>query len=71
LIKSRQVDDKEFITIVFEEKVSKGFGMISLGGYIMSEIIPMIEGTHRLNSISTTYHRGSLETKILIVEGEW
>ena len=68
-IKTKQVDGLEFITIVYEEKISKGFGMISIGGHRLQRIMPMIENGYRLNSISTSYHKGTMYTTILIVEG--
>lgn len=68
-ITTSQINGLEFIEIVYKEKVSKAFGMITVSGSSIEKIMSMIENRYRLNSITTTYSRGELRTSILIIEG--
>ena len=68
-IVSNTIDGNQFITITFdEEKVSKGFGMITFAGRHIIPMMKLIEDTHFVNSITTSVYKTTLRTQILIVE---
>jgi hypothetical protein len=68
-IVSKQIEGNQFITIVFDEKkVEKGFGMTTFAGRHIIPMMKLIEGTHFVNSITTTVHKTKLQTEILICE---
>ncbi len=68
-IVEKEIEGNQYITLMFEAKeVSKGFGMTTFAGRHITPMMKLIEGTHFVNSITTTVHRKKIQTEILIVE---